>query len=112
MNVIQIHDAAIDEYMSTVLLTTMEGVNLTGIVIVNADSIAAPAMQTAWKILSYIKRTDIPVGLSRARGLTPFPWSYRSDCVNEGKIGVLKSFEDNPNWPPFPDGDKLLLQLL
>jgi purine nucleosidase len=112
MDVIQIHDAAIDEYMSTVLLTTMEDVNLLGIVIVNADSIAAPAMQTGWKILSYLGKTKIPMGLSRARGINPFPWSYRSDCVNEGKIEVLQSFKDNPKWPPFPDGDKLLLDLL
>lgn len=112
MNVIQIHDAAIDEYMSTVLLTTMKEVNLLGIVVVNADSIAAPAMQTAWKILSYIKRTDIPLGLSGARGLNPFPWSYRSDCVNEGKVEALKPYADNPKWPPFPQGDQLLLKLL
>ncbi|HEX8175835.1 MAG TPA: nucleoside hydrolase [Pyrinomonadaceae bacterium] len=112
MDVIQIQDAAIDEYMSTVLLTTMEDVNLLGVIIVNADSIAAPAMQTAWKILSYIDRTDIPLGLSGARGVNPFPWGYRSDCVNEGKIGVLKPFKDNGKWPPFPDGDKLLLELL
>lgn len=112
MDVIQIQDAAIDEYMSTVLLTTMEGVNLLGNIIVNADSIAAPAMQTAWKIQSYIGREDIPIGLSRARGVNPFPWQYRSDCVNEGKIGVLKGIADNPQWPPFPDGDQLLLELL
>lgn len=112
MDVIQIHDAAIDEYMSTVLLTTMEDVNLLGIVIVNADSIAAPAMQTAWKIQSYLKRKEIPLGLSRARGVNPFPWSYRSDCVSEGKIGVLAPFADNSKWPPFPDGDQLLRQLL
>ncbi|HYO90887.1 MAG TPA: hypothetical protein VEQ40_04595, partial [Pyrinomonadaceae bacterium] len=95
MDVIQIQDAAIDEYMSTVILTTIEDINLLGVVIVNADSIAAPAMQTAWKILSYLKRTDIPVGLSGARGVNPFPWGYRSDCVNEGKIGVLQPFKDN-----------------
>jgi purine nucleosidase len=90
----------------------MEDVNLLGIIIVNADSIAAPAMQTAWKILSCIGRKDIPLGLSSARGLNPFPWSYRSDCVNEGNIGILKPFADNPHWPPFPDGDRLLLDLL
>ncbi|HEX8748479.1 MAG TPA: nucleoside hydrolase [Pyrinomonadaceae bacterium] len=112
MDVIQIQDAAIDEYMSMVLLTTMEDVNLLGVVIVNADSIASPAMQTAWKILSYIGRTDIPLGLSGARGVNPFPWGYRSDCVKEGNIGVLGPIKDNRKWPPFPDGDKLLLELL
>src|SRR5215210_7029898 len=112
MNVIQIHDAAIDEYMSTVLLTTMAEVNLLGIVIVNADCIAAPAMQTAWKIQSFLKRKDIPLGLSGARGVNAFPWQYRSDCINEGNIGVLAPYSANTAWPPFPDGDALLLKLL
>ena len=36
------HDAAIDEYMATILLTTMkEAVTLVGVVITNADCIAA-----------------------------------------------------------------------
>ena len=112
MNVILIHDAAIDEYMSTVLLTTMEDVNLLGIVIVNADCIPAPAMQTAWKIQQYIKAASIPLGLSGARGFNAFPWPYRSDCVAQGKIGVLASIQPNPKWPPFPDGDELLAKLL
>src|ERR1043165_5849623 len=112
MNVILIHDAAIDEYMSTVLLTTMKEVKLQGIVVVNADCIAAPAMQTAWKIQQYIKETAIPLGLSSARSFNPFPWQYRSDCVNEGKIGVLAPIKPNPKWPPFPDGDALLASLL
>lgn len=112
MNVILIHDAAIDEYMSTVLLTTMKDVKLLGIVIVNADCIPAPAMQTAWKIQQYIKATTIPLGLSAARGFNSFPWPYRSDCVAQGNIGVLSSIKPNPKWPPFPDGDALLAKLL
>lgn len=112
MNVIQIHDAAIDEYMSLVLLTTMKDVNLLGSVIVNADCIAAPAMQTQWKILQYIDRQKIPFGLSQSRGINAFPWSYRSDCVNEGNIAVLKNIPENNNWPPFPDGDAQLVEWL
>lgn len=112
MDVILVHDAAIDEYMSQVLLTTMPGINFLGAVIVNADCIDSAAMQTAWQIMSYIDRTDIPLGLSSARGLNPFPWSYRSDCVNESKITCLKGFGPNPQWPPFPDGDALLQSLM
>lgn len=43
MDVILVHDAAIDEYMSQVLLTTMP-VNLLGVSIVNADCIDTAAM--------------------------------------------------------------------
>ena len=112
MDVILVHDAAIDEYMSQVLLTTMPGINLLGAVIVNADCIDSAAMQAAWQIMSYIGRTDIPMGLSGARGWNPFPWEYRSDCVKESKIACLQSYPPNPAWPPFPDGDALLRQLM
>src|SRR5712692_8205104 len=111
MDVIFIQDAAIDEYMAQVLLTTMP-VNLLGNIIVNADCIDSAAMQTAWKIQSFIGRTDIPIGLSRARGWNPFPWQYRGDCVKEGNIGVLNWLRGNAKWPPYPDGDALLEQLM
>src|SRR6478672_2838892 len=111
MDVILVHDAAIDEYMSLVLLTTMPNVNLLGSVIVNADCIDSAAMQASWQIMSYIGRTDIPMGLSNARAWNAFPWSYRSDCVRESGIACLKPFGPNPLWPPFPDGDALLLSL-
>ena len=43
------HDAAIDEYMATVLLTTLEDFETQGFVITNADCIADVAMDTQWK---------------------------------------------------------------
>ena len=84
-HVVLVHDAAIDEYMSTILLTTMEDVVLDGIVIVNADCIYGPAMDAAWKIQQYIDGTDIPLSLSNARGFNAFPWPYRGDCVNRAR---------------------------
>lgn len=112
MDVILVHDAAIDEYMSQLLLQTMPGINLLGVVIVNADCIDSAAMQTAWQVQSYVGNTNLPMGLSGARGWNPFPWQYRSDCVRMSQIDALKSVPTNPNWPPFPDGDALLCDLL
>jgi purine nucleosidase len=111
MDVIFVQDAAIDEYMAQVLLATMP-VNLLGVVIVNADCIDSAAMQTAWKVETFIGATGTPLGLSRARGWNPFPWPYRGDCVKMGGIGVLSWLGGNPSWPPFPDGDALLERLL
>jgi inosine-uridine nucleoside N-ribohydrolase len=87
MDVIFVQDAAIDEYMAQVLLATMP-VNLLGVVIVNADCIDSAAMQTAWKVESFIDATT-PLGLSRARGWNAFPWPYRGDCVKMGGIGIF-----------------------
>lgn len=94
--VVVIHDAAVDEYMSCILLTTMEGVSLEGIVIVNADCIYGPAMDAAWKIQQFIGRTDIPLSLSNARGLNPFPWPYRADCIKQGQIAALAPYGPHP----------------
>jgi len=107
MDVILVQDAAIDEYMSQVLLTTMP-VNLLGVSIVNADCIDSAAMQAAWKINTYIGAAGMPLGLSRARGWNAFPWSYRTDCIKEGQIPALAGIPDHPGWPPYPDGDAMV----
>jgi len=94
-----------------VLLTTMP-FNLLGVVIVNADCIDTAAMQADWKINSYINQQSMKVGLSRTRGWNPFPWPYREDCIKEGKIPALADIPDNPDWPPYPDGDAMLEEML
>jgi purine nucleosidase len=106
------HDAAIDEYMAAILLTTMEEYDLRGIVITNADCIDSFAMQVMWKIQSYINNPDIPLALSDARGLNPFPWPYRGDCIREDGIAALWDYDDNPAWPPFPSGEELMIKQL
>ncbi|HEY2013800.1 MAG TPA: nucleoside hydrolase [Bryobacteraceae bacterium] len=106
--VLLIHDAAIDEYMSTVLLATMPNVELAGIVVVSADCIGGVAMQVAWKIQHFIGMPGVPLSLSGARGLNPFPWAYRGDCINQGQIAALERFGPNGHWPPYPNGDAFL----
>lgn len=110
--VVQIHDAAIDEYMATILATTMEDVTLDGIVIVNADCIYGPAMDAGWRIQQFIDRTDIPLSLSSVRGLNPFPWPYRGDCIKQGRVAALAGYGPHPDWPPYPDGDAWLERYL
>ncbi len=110
--VVQIHDAAIDEYMATLLLTTMDDVQLDGIVVVNADCIYGPAMTAAWRIQQFIERPDIPLTLSNARGINPFPWPYRGDCIKQGNVSTLFRLGDPPDWPPYPDGEAWLVDYL
>jgi purine nucleosidase len=106
--VVLIHDAAIDEFLSFVLLTEMSDVELAGSVIVNADCVGGPAMQTGWQIQNYIGQADIPLALSGVRGANPFPWPYRSDCVALGRIPALEPIPRHSGWPPYPDGDAWL----
>ena len=102
----------IDDGLTFVLLTTMDEVDLQGVVVTNADSIADPAMELQWKIASYTESTEIPVALSDARGWNPFPWSYRDDSIRFRDVEALKSYRANPQWPPYPSGDELIEELL
>jgi purine nucleosidase len=109
--VVLIHDAAIDEFISSMLLTVMPGIDLLGIVLVNADCVEAAALEAASKLQQFLGRTDIPVALSRARGWNAFPWEYRGDCVTFSGIPSLQSYTPRVKTPP-PDGEALLATLL
>jgi purine nucleosidase len=82
----------------------MPGYRVEANVIVDADCIGGPAMNTAWKLDQFMG-VEIPLGLSTARGFNPFVWNYRSDCVAEGQIESLADYPVNPDWPWYPNGD-------
>lgn len=108
------HDAAIDEFMAALLLTTMKEVDYLGSIIMNADCIYTYAMQAQWRIQEHlgISQKKNPITLSRARQWNPFPWQYRGDCIKESKIQCLADTPDNPDWPTYPDGDLFLASQL
>jgi purine nucleosidase len=101
-NVIFNHDAAVDEYMAGVLLSTMPDMNVLGIIVTNGDCVAGPAMDAAYKIQQYIGQPDLPLYLSPDCGWNSFPWAYRGDCVHQGEIDCLSNISSNPNWPWYP----------
>ncbi|HEY1743682.1 MAG TPA: nucleoside hydrolase, partial [Granulicella sp.] len=109
--VVLLHDAAIDEFISSMLLTVMPSVELLGIIVINADCLADAAMQASSKLMQFMGRTDIPVALSRSRGWNPFPWVYRGDCVKFNNLPILQGNSFQFLGPP-PDGEDLLAQLL
>ena len=113
-DVIFIQDGAVDEFMASLLLTTMPEANLIGIMMVNTDTIWNVAMEVQWKLLSLVNRTDIPVGLSSARGFNAFPWLYRDNFLPMNNFVVLEPFGPNPAWAnnQYPSGDDLLRNLL
>jgi len=129
-SLIAVIDASVDEYVACVLVTTMDEYHLDGIIIVNADCLAGPAMNSLWKVLSYLElENQIPIGLSSVKGQNSFPWSYRGDSALLGQIEIFNEIENNSSWPvypsssndslsfnilsgSYPDGDSLLVSLL
>jgi purine nucleosidase len=110
--VVFVQGGAIDDFVSYLLLTTMDGVDLRGVIVTHSDTIADHAMQVQWKIMQLIEHSGVLIGLSDARGWNPFPWLYRSDVIRHHKIEAFSELEDNQEWPPHPSGDDLLYDVL
>jgi purine nucleosidase len=94
--------------MATVLVLKMPNVDLQGIIVVAGNCLPEIGMQSAWKIQSYLGRTDVPLLLSEARAFNPFPWEYRQDCIRQANVGALQSYGPNENWPPYPQAEPWL----
>jgi purine nucleosidase len=109
--VLFIHDAAIDDFVATLLLVAMPNVDLKGIVIADADCIPQPGIDAANRLQQFMGRPDIPLALSESRGWNPFPWPYRGDCVTFGEIPSLRPYRSTVPTPP-PSGNKLVAKLL
>ncbi len=109
--VLFIHDAAIDDFIATMLLVSMPNVDLKGIIITGADCIPQPGIDAANRLQQFIGRPDIPLALSEARGWNPFPWPYRGDCVSFGELPILGPYRSTVPTPP-PSGNQLITKLL
>jgi purine nucleosidase len=109
--VVFVHDAAVNEVISSILLSVMPGIDLLGLIVINADCIVDPAMEACSRLLQFMGRTEIPVALSRARGWNAFPWPYRGDCVSFNNLPILQQYQPQVSTPPL-DGEQLLATLL
>jgi purine nucleosidase len=109
--VLFIHDAAIDDFVATMLLVAMPHVDLKGVVITGGDCIPQYGIEAANLLQQFMGRPDIPLALSEARGWNAFPWPYRGDCVNFCKLPILRPWRSTVPTPP-PSGDQLVASLL
>jgi purine nucleosidase len=67
-------------------------------------------MEAQHRLLALAGRPDIPASLSSARGVNPFPWKYRSDCVRFVALDALE--QAPPISPPYADGEQHLAEAL
>jgi purine nucleosidase len=109
--VLFIHDAAIDDFIATMLLVAMPHVDLKGVVITAGDCIPQYGIEAANLLQQFMGRPDIPLALSEARGWNAFPWPYRGDCVNFCKLPILRPWRSTVPIPP-PSGNQLVASLL
>lgn len=74
------HDGAIDDFLSIMVLMTMDEVETIGMVVTPADCYPKAAVSVTRKILDFMGKTHISVAESTVRGINPFPPDFRRDC--------------------------------
>jgi purine nucleosidase len=102
------HDGGVDDYLSTVLLLTMEHVRLLGIVVTPADCYIQPAVSATRKLLDLMGRDDIPVAESTVRGLNPFPRVFRRDAFTIDHFPILNEHGE-PRTPLAPETGQVFM---
>jgi purine nucleosidase len=107
-----IHDAAIDDFVATLLIQSMSQYELQAVIIAGADCVPQPGLAVASQVNQFIGRPDLPLGLSSARGWNAFPWPYRSDCISLAGIEILKPFTSTVSELNPPSGDDILAEVL
>lgn len=88
------HDGGVDDYLSTVLLLTMDHVEVLGIVVTEADCYLEPAVSATRKILDLMGRSEVPVAASTVRGLNPFPRIFRRDSFTVDHFPILNERDE------------------
>lgn len=92
------HDGGVDDFLSTVLLLTMDHVQTLGVVVTPADCYIQPAVSATRKILDLMGVSGVPVAESTVRGLNPFPRIFRRDTFTVDHLPILNQ-QDVPSAP-------------
>ncbi|MEH2279136.1 MAG: nucleoside hydrolase [Nostoc sp.] len=87
------HDGGVDDYLATMLLLTMDHIELLGVVVTPADCYVQPAVSATRKILDLMGFSHIPVAESTVRGINPFPTLYRRDSFIVDHLPILNQSE-------------------
>lgn len=72
------HDGSADDFLSLLLLLTMEAIDLQGISITPADCYAEQAVETTLKLLRLRQREQVPVSVGQCYGVNAFPAEWRA----------------------------------
>ncbi|WP_218081303.1 nucleoside hydrolase [Anthocerotibacter panamensis] len=87
------HDGGVDDYLSLMLLLTMDTLHPLGVVVTPADCYIQSAVRASRKILDLMGHTHMPVAQSTVRGLNPFPHLYRRDSCIIDHLPILNEVD-------------------
>jgi purine nucleosidase len=110
VRVIHSSDAGADDYVTTCVLALDPKVDMSAIVVTNADCIPEYALSAYGKLILFLDQS-IPYGLSDSRTWNQFPWLWREDTIRVNEINCLASYEHIQPQLIF-NGDRLFIETL
>ncbi len=106
------HDGGIDDFLSVMILMTMEEVETIGIVVTPADCYPKAAVSVTRKILDFMGNTNVPVAESTVRGINPFPADFRRDCKIIDNFPLLNEVDELQTPLVSASGQKFIVSQL
>src|SRR3990172_8078712 len=110
--VLMSHDGGVDDYLSVILLMTMDHSQVIGVSVTPADCYIKPAVSATRKILELMGRSDVPVAESTVRGVNPFPRIFRRDAFSVDHFPILNERPDIRTPLASEPGQKFIARLL
>lgn len=106
------HDGAIDDLLSQLLVLTMPDVALIGVTVTPADCYIEPALESTYKLLQLMDRTDIAIGRGDYYGINAFPneWRARPEIINA--LPLLINLPPSPDPYAYPSAPDLIIDKL
>ena len=89
------HDGSADDFLSLILLLTMEHIDLRGISITPADCYLENALETTLKILTLTQQHDVAIGTGSYHGINAFPAEWRARPKVLNALPMLINIETN-----------------
>ncbi|MBD2666166.1 nucleoside hydrolase [Richelia sinica] len=106
------HDGGVDDYLATMLLLTMEHIELLGVVVTPADCYIPAAVSATRKIIDLMGFSHIPVAESTVRGINPFPRLYRRDSLIVDYLPILNQQDFLTTPLVAKSGQNFMVQIL
>ncbi len=90
------HDGSADDFLSLMLLLSMEHVDIAAVTITPADCYAENALETTLKILALTNKTGIDIGISSFHGVNAFPAEWRARPKVLNALPLMINVETKP----------------
>ena len=110
--VIMDHDGSADDFLSLILLLSMEHIDLLGVSITPADCYLENALETTLKLLTKAKRTSIEIGIGHFHGINAFPADWRAKPKILNALPDLIGIDTNPDPSAFRNSQELIIEKL